>query len=177
METTGLFQEQTNSSLSDYCPINSKINGVPQCSITLSGLRSRDKVIKINRQCYDINAFKTYLDTTEFNRINSGRVVKFNNMSEAITESFSSISTKPDHVEIWDPLRNPIVGEELTFLFSLYNQNGVLTRSEADLIRNADGGKSKKKFRKAFTKKKKKKKNKNKKTSLQSRKKRNNKYK
>lgn len=179
METTGLFQEQTNSSLSDYCPINSKINGVPQCSITLSGLRSRDKVIKINRQCYDINAFKTYLDTTEFGRINTERIanndLSFNDMSEAITESFSSISTKPDHVKIWDPLRNPIVGEELTSLFFLYNPNGVFTRSEADRIRNAGGGKSKKKFRKAFTKKKNKKKNK--KTSLQSRKKRNNKYK
>ena len=172
-----LLQQQTNSRLSKYCPKNTKINGVPQCPITLSGLKSHDRVIKINGQCYNISAFKKYLDTTEFNRINTERIENnlytFNDMSETITQSFSSISGTTNHVEIVDPLRNPIVGEELTSLFFLYNPNGVFTRSEAVRIRNAGGGKSKKKFRKAFTKKKKKKKNK--KTSLQSHKKRNNK--
>jgi hypothetical protein len=159
----GLMQQQTNSRLSAYCPINTKINGVPQCPITLSGLKSRDKVIKINGQCYDIYAFKKYLDETEFVRINYERDVNFNDMSEAITQSFSSISTNPNHVKIFDPLRNPIVGEELTSLFFLYNPTGVFTRSEAKQIREASGGGVKnrkntfheKLSRKAFTKKKK----------------------
>jgi hypothetical protein len=172
----GLMQQQTNSRLSEFCIQNTKEKGVPKCPITLLGLKSLDKVIKINRQCYDISAFKKYLDETEFVRINSERDVKFNDMSEAITQSFSSISTNPNHVKIIDPLRNTIVGEELTSLFFLYNPTGVFTRSEAKQIRGAGGRvKNKKKYfsRKAFTKKK----NKNKNKNLQSRKKRKYKYK
>ncbi len=172
----GFMQQQTNLTLPEFCIQNTKKKGVPQCPITLSGLKSLDKVIKINEQCYDISAFKKYLDETEFVRINSERDVKFNDMSEAITQSFSSISTNPEHVVIIDPLRNPIVREDLTSLFFLYNPNGVFTRSEAKQIREAGGRvKNKKKYfsRKAFTKKK----NKNKNKNLQSRKKRNNKYK
>ena len=79
------------------------------------------------------------------NRINSVRVEKFNNINEAITQSFTSISNKDDHLKIWDPQRRVIGGEDLQYFF--FNPLVV-------------GGKSKKKFRKAFTKKNKKKKKK-----------------
>ena len=151
-----------NSILLDHCPNNNYENGYPICIITHEEIKNLNDVIKINGKCYNKKAFNNYLAVTELNIINSVRDEKFNNINEAITQSFTSISDKDDHVKIWDPQRKVIGGEDLQYFFF----NPVVV-----------GGKSKKNFRKAFTKKKKKNKNKNKKTSFQSRKKRNNKYK
>lgn len=141
------------------CPNNNYENGYPICIITHEEIDNPEDVIKINGKCYNKKAFNNYLAVTELNRINSVRVEKFNNINEAITQSFTSISKttsgdKNDHLKIWDPQRRVIEGEDLQYFFF----NPVVV-----------GGKSKKKFRKAFTKKKKKKKKK--KTSFQSRKK------